>query len=1065
MAQQLLTEYDLIRRQILTTRKYTTRLDLTQSATTLQLTDEARVSVLENPLTAIPPEIGRLTHLRELYIAFPTLTELPSQIGDLKNLETLSISGGGIRALPPEIAQLTNLHALRLNTSSLQELPPHLAQLSRLEILLISSSSLDSLPGWIGKLKGLTGLHLVGNRLTQVPREVGQLTNLEALNLSNNWLASLPDEISQLQSLTELSLSGNLFEVLPSSITALSKLQVLDLSVNRLSTVPPDIARLRDLESLNLINNPLRALPEEIGELENLLVLQIAGGELTTLPSAIGRLSRLQRLNAMDNQIVNLPPRLGRLHPTIEINLKGNPLREPLPRFLDRGVEQLFVYLRSLVDAKPQYEAKLLLVGEGNVGKTSLLAALRQEPFVENRPTTHGIELNTLLVRHPSQALDITLNTWDFGGQEVYRITHQFFFSRRALYLLVWRPREGQEENAIEAWIRRIRLRIGDEARIIIVATHSEERNPELDYPGLKREFGDILLGHYRVDNRSSVGLKELREAIAREASKLPQMGELLSTSWVAAREAIARRAREETQIPQSALLEICRQHQLDEDESEAFASLLHDLGHIIYYADSEGLRDMVVLQPEWLTKAIGYVLEDRKTREDKGLLIHARLKEIWGNRNNGSYAPRHFPYFLRLMEKFDVSYRLPDEQSSLIGQLVPYERPRLPWDREGGRNPYGDRSLSLFCSMNEPAPGMIAWLTVRNHRFSSGLHWRSGVFLVHEAYGSQGLFELVDDRNLSLTVRAPSPDHFFSLLRDSVEDLITSRWKGLSYEFLVPCRSWRCSGRLKFRSLLRCRERGKVTMDCPECTEPQNVAWLLTGFALPETSLERGLESVQNQLAQVTAGLERVEVYAAESARQVRAVLRAVETEIADCPRLFVLAPAGTSGWRFSRIWQQRFVLTLWCEHPGQEHPQSDATYEFARPREWLDTVSPYVILIGRTLRLLVPVAGDVPGVVLPEHQLRHISHQLELMKSLASSLPYDLGRSWSTPATIEAQSARLTAAEGAGLRALRALLFEQDRSRSFGDLRRVRTVSGDLLWVCPTHYREYDPGLPDVR
>ncbi len=33
-----------------------------------------------------------------------------------------------------------------------------------------------------------------------------------------------------------------------------------------------------------------------------------------------------------------------------------------------------------------------MLVGEGEVGKTSLLRALRGEEFVENRPTTHGIE-------------------------------------------------------------------------------------------------------------------------------------------------------------------------------------------------------------------------------------------------------------------------------------------------------------------------------------------------------------------------------------------------------------------------------------------------------------------------------------------------------------------------------------------------------------------------------------------------------------------------------------------------------------------------------------------------
>jgi hypothetical protein len=61
----------------------------------------------------------------------------------------------------------------------------------------------------------------------------------------------------------------------------------------------------------------------------------------------------------------------------LDLNLAGNPLTDPLPELAARGPAALAAYLRSLEDAVPQYEAKVLLVGEGNVGKTSLVAALR----------------------------------------------------------------------------------------------------------------------------------------------------------------------------------------------------------------------------------------------------------------------------------------------------------------------------------------------------------------------------------------------------------------------------------------------------------------------------------------------------------------------------------------------------------------------------------------------------------------------------------------------------------------------------------------------------------------
>lgn len=57
--------------------------------------------------------------------------------------------------------------------------------------------------------------------------------------------------------------------------------------------------------------------------------------------------------------------------------------------------------------------AKVLLVGEGNVGKSSLVAALKGERFVDGRPTTHGIQISALSFRHPQ--LDVKEPDHAFG--------------------------------------------------------------------------------------------------------------------------------------------------------------------------------------------------------------------------------------------------------------------------------------------------------------------------------------------------------------------------------------------------------------------------------------------------------------------------------------------------------------------------------------------------------------------------------------------------------------------------------------------------------------------------
>jgi hypothetical protein len=275
------------------------------------------------------------------------------------------------------------------------------------------------------------------------------------------------------------------------------------------------------------------------------------------LPAEITRLTNLQTLDLSNNQ---LPPGLAPLLKNgLTLNAASNPLLDPVPELIRRGSVALAEYLFSLDDVVTQFEAKVLLVGEGNVGKTSLVASLLGDPFVANRETTHGIEIHPLTLRHPTLDVAMMIWAWDSGGQEVYRITHQFFFSRRALYLIVWNAREGQEKNEVEAWLRRIRLRVGSDCRAIIVATHSDECQPELDFPQLQRTLPGMLAGQYAVDNLSGKGIAELREMIAVEAAGLPQMGQLLSRRWIAAREAIEALAESEPQIPYEQFVEVCK--------------------------------------------------------------------------------------------------------------------------------------------------------------------------------------------------------------------------------------------------------------------------------------------------------------------------------------------------------------------------------------------------------------------------------------------------------------------------------------------------------------------------
>ncbi len=1058
------------------------------------LTALTELDLSGNQLNVLPDRLGNPTALTQLDLAKNQLTEVSDGLGNLTALTHLNLSGNQLTEVPDSLRNLTALTQLNLSGNQLTEVPDSLRNLTALTQLNLDRNQLTEVPDWLGNLTALTQLMLFDNKLTELPDSLRNLTALIELNLGRNQLTEVPDWLGNLTALTQLMLHDNKLTELPDWLGNLTALGWLALGQNQLTEVPDSLGNLTALTGLNLGDNQLTEVPDSLGNLTALTQLYLNGNQLTEVPDSLGNLTALTQLNLNGNQLTEVPDSLGNLTALtqldlsgnqltavpsqladlltggLQLKLSGNPLGDPLPELVERGANELATYLRSLSDAIAQYEAKLLLVGEGNVGKTSLVAALKGAPFVEGRPTTHGIEITPITFPHPALGLDMTLRTWDFGGQEVYRVSHQFFFSRRALYVVVWHARQGQEQDEVEGWLRRIQLRVGHDARTMVVATHCAERLPELDYTHLKQTFSGLLAGSFEVDSRTGVGLSELREAIGVQAARLPQMGQRISPRWVSAREEILARAEAEPQIRYEQFAGICERHGVTGPEISTLAKLMHDLGQVIYYAEDEGLKDIVVLNPEWLTKAISYVLNDAPTREAGGVLDHARLREIWHERQDG-YALRYHPYFLRLMEKFDISYRLDgDELHSLVAQLVPHERPGLPW-KPGTQPPAGIRTLTLLCRLSEPAPGLISWLTVRHNRASTGAHWRRGVFLRHPiaAYASEALLELRSNTELAVEVRAPSPDLYFNVLRDSIEDLIIRRWPGLAYRLLIPCPGKTvsgppCPGQFPLDGLLRVREGGQTsTVACMDCGQLHEIPILLTGFAMPGTPLADDLDQMHDQLAEIKTSITGIQGQAAEIADTVRRVQRVVSTEVTDCPRLFTLAKTLPTPGRRARFYQHHYQLTLWCEHPGYWHPCDSATYDLDPPKEWFAQISPYVALVFRTLQLIVPLAGSIAVASQPQDQLEKARAHLEVMSTLVADLPGNLERRLSEGGIGEA-AGELTAAEGQALRALRAILFEHDQLRAFGGMRRVQAPSGDLLWVCADHYLEYDPGLPTV-
>jgi small GTP-binding protein len=629
-------------------------------------------------ISTLPAEIGQLTHLQELHLGLNQLTSLPPEIVQLTKLETLELGDNYLKSLPPELGRLTHLQILDLAGNQLTSLPPELVKLTNLQKLYLSGNQLTSLPPEIGRLIHLQTLNLRFNQLTSLPPEIGRLTNLQTLELWDNQLTSLLPEFGRLANLQQLYLGNNQLTSLPPELGRLTHLQILDLAGNQLTSLPPELVKLTNLQKLYLSGNQLTSLPPELGQLANLQTLSLWDNQLTSLPPELGQLTHLQTLSLDGNQLTSLPPEISNLKQLKALDLRGNPLPIP-PEILAKTNDPAAIiawYLANVLSTaakRPLNEAKVVLVGQGAVGKTSLVKRLTKDEFNLRETKTEGIGISPWQVRVDGE--DINLNIWDFGGQEIMHATHQFFLTKRSLYLLVLNSRQTEAENRVEYWLKLI-AGFGGDSPVILVCNQCDAHEMELRWRSLQEKYPHIKHIVRRASCQTREGLLELQQVLEREVNALPHVHDQFAEPWFAVKDELA--GMSEDFISFSRYQAICTEHKITAvQDQEVLLGFLHDLGIVLHFADQPLLKFTNVLNPEWITKGVYAIINHDLLTRQHGVLYLEDLKTILDPVN---YPEDTHLFLIDIMRKFEMCFDFHHHvnQKFLISVKLPLEPPRL---------------------------------------------------------------------------------------------------------------------------------------------------------------------------------------------------------------------------------------------------------------------------------------------------------------------------------------------------------------------------------------------------
>jgi internalin A len=578
------------------------------------------------------------------------------------------------------------------------------------------------------------------NKIKVIPHEINQLTNLISLDFSNNSLTTLPSEIGQLTKLTNLRLGYNNIISLPEEIGKLSELQFLELDHNRLIGLPISIIKLNRLETLSLRDNPLRIPPEILNKVNE--------------PKTI--IAYYSAITGFDSDTNSNP-------------LEKKAILEKLPKNLHQvGI------------ARAINQTKLLIVGQGSVGKTSLVQQILHGTFDQNQTITEGISINQWQVETSQkgepedQSESIKLNIWDFGGQEIMHTTHQFFLTKRSLYLLVLDSRLTQEENRVEYWLKIIQS-FGGESPVLIIGNKIDQHPLDIDRTGLQKKYPNII-GILETSAATGAGIEELKTAITEQVNKLLHVRDLLPETWFTVKAKLEELGRQSNFITHDKYIDLCCENEIgDEISQRTLIGFLHDLGVVLHFQDDPRLEALGILNPQWVTNGVYKILNSHALFQNKGVLNASMLDEIL---NLPEYPRGKRLFIVDMMKKFELCYDIETDKTFLVPDLLPKDQPDLNFNGI----PAFEYAYPVL-----PSSVITRFIVRMNQHICDGFVWRTGVLL---KMGENTALVKADIEDRKITIAIEGLEHTrrdaLSAIRYQLDEIHNSI-KGLDAQKRVP--------------------------------------------------------------------------------------------------------------------------------------------------------------------------------------------------------------------------------------------------------------------------------------
>ncbi len=423
------------------------------------------------------------------------------------------------------------------------------------------------------------------------------------------------------------------------------------------------------------------------------------------------------------------------------------------------------------------YEAKLILVGEERAGKSTIAKALLRGDdfkFDTNEKSTEGIDVLKWIIPKDKTKTpkDFRFNIWDFGGQEIYHTTHQFFLNQRSLYLFVTEAHKDLRFDDFYYWLNIINS-LGGDSPVLAVKNKIDQSSASNDISTYKKLFpqliNDNLIGiscntaHENWATEYMPLLNIFKEKIYEvvKNKQIDSMGTPLPKTWVQVREAITKlQDQGKDYISLADYQTICKQYNLDDTTISSLSQLFHDLGVFLHFQDNIKLRNTIFINHEYVTQGVYKIFDNQHIIDSKGKFTE---QDLIASLQNTPYEYKQAE-LLSLCEEFKILFK--KEDIYLAPQLFREKKPAFDWD-------FTD-NLHYKYSYDFMPKGIVSSLIVaiykkiyQHHywRYGAIFHYKDNFALVQEK-------RLANTNEISIMIKGKKRHELFNIIHNQLNNI-----------------------------------------------------------------------------------------------------------------------------------------------------------------------------------------------------------------------------------------------------------------------------------------------------